>query len=220
MTAPPRIRTDSSNPFANHTIRVRVPALFDEVLERNPDYAPDVRGAIGELRDALAGNSPLPGTGVAVGIEREFAAHDRLLVVGRLRARRARARAPEQRLDALGQEALRERLGDVVVGADIEADHLVHLVVLRGEEDDREVRTLADAAQHFDAVHARHLDVEDGDVGGRLRERGQRRRAVRIGAHGIALALEQNLQGGEDILVVVDQGDGGHGAKPRFLTLP
>jgi hypothetical protein len=70
---------------------------------------------------------------------------------------------------------------------------------------------LAQTAQHFDAVHARHLDIEDGDVRRRLRKRGQRRRAVRIGAHGVALALEQDFQGGEDVLVVVDKGDGRHG---------
>jgi len=57
---PPRIRTDSSNPFAHHTIAVRVPAILSEVLERNPDYSAAVREAVGELRDALAGNAPLP----------------------------------------------------------------------------------------------------------------------------------------------------------------
>ena len=69
---------------------------------------------------------------------------------------------------------------------------------------------LTQPAQHLDAVHARHLDVEDGDIRRRFRERGQRGRAVGIGTHGVALALEQDLQGGEDVLVVVDKGECSH----------
>jgi hypothetical protein len=50
--------------------------------------------------------------------------------------------AAQQGADALDQQALRERLLDVVVGAHAQAQHLVDLVVLRGEEDDRHGRRL------------------------------------------------------------------------------
>src|SRR5574338_652097 len=101
-----------------------------------------------EFRHREAHLFALPGAGVTVGIEREFASHDRFLVAS-LPAGRAGARAPQKRLHAFAEQALGERLFDVVVGADIEADDLVHLIVLRGEEDDRQIGALAQAAQHF-----------------------------------------------------------------------
>jgi hypothetical protein len=39
---------------------VRVPAIIDGVVERNPDYSPSIRDALLRLRDALASNGPLP----------------------------------------------------------------------------------------------------------------------------------------------------------------
>jgi uncharacterized protein with ATP-grasp and redox domains len=57
---PPRIRTDGSNPFAHHTIRVRVPATVERVLAENPDYPEDIRAGLAELATALAENQPLP----------------------------------------------------------------------------------------------------------------------------------------------------------------
>jgi damage control phosphatase ARMT1-like protein len=64
MHAPPglpaRIRTDSTNPFAHHTMAVRVPAIIDTVLEQNPDYeAPVVEGLLG-LAAALRQNAAVP----------------------------------------------------------------------------------------------------------------------------------------------------------------
>lgn len=57
---PPRIRTDSSNPFAEHTLRVRVPAIVNEAVEKNPDLAPEVRAALTELARSMSENRPLP----------------------------------------------------------------------------------------------------------------------------------------------------------------
>lgn len=57
---PGRIRTDTTNPFANHTLRVRVPAIVRAVLERHPDYAPEVHAALGALAEAMEGGAPLP----------------------------------------------------------------------------------------------------------------------------------------------------------------
>lgn len=58
MTTDPRrpapIRTDGSNAFANNTMRLRLPAIFDEVIALNPDYPPDMLGRIGRLRDEVA----------------------------------------------------------------------------------------------------------------------------------------------------------------------
>jgi uncharacterized protein with ATP-grasp and redox domains len=57
---PGRIRTDDTNPFAHHTMRVRVPAIVRGVLERNEDYEPDVARAVERLAVELETNEPLP----------------------------------------------------------------------------------------------------------------------------------------------------------------
>lgn len=57
---PPRIRTDASNAFAHHTMAVRVPAILDDVLRRNPDYPRHVQERVLDLRHALASGAPFP----------------------------------------------------------------------------------------------------------------------------------------------------------------
>ena len=86
----------------------------------------------------------------------------------RLRPRR-RARAVELAAAQLGadpaeQLADRERLGDVVVGADLEPDDLVDLGVLGGQQDDRHRAAGADVATDVEAAAAGHHDVEDQQV--------------------------------------------------------
>ena len=118
--------------------------------------------------------------------------------------------APQDRLDAFDEQALRERLPDEVVGAHLETEQFVDLLVLGGQEDDRQVGLLAQAAQQFHAVHARHLDVEDGEVGRVGLEPVERRRAVGIGLDPVALGFERQGHRCEDVAVVVNQGDGRH----------
>jgi len=64
MSAPPnypgRIRTDTTNAFAHHTMRVRVPAIVRQVLDRNPDYDTTIADALGHLANDLEQNAPLP----------------------------------------------------------------------------------------------------------------------------------------------------------------
>ena len=60
MTLPPNpIRTDDSNPFAQRTIRERLPAILRETRELNPDYAPQVHDGIQRLHDDLVGDAPI-----------------------------------------------------------------------------------------------------------------------------------------------------------------
>ena len=76
-------------------------------------------------------------------------------------------RAAQQRLDPAHQLAQAERLGQVVVGAELEADDLVDLVVARRQDQDRHLGAGgADAAQHLEAVDAGQADVEDHEVRG------------------------------------------------------
>ena len=80
--------------------------------------------------------------------------------------------AAEHRLHAGDELGRRERLGDVVVGAELEAEHPVDLGVAGGEEDHRDRRGLAQAAAHLEAVDVGEADVEHdepGPVGARPR---------------------------------------------------
>ena len=57
---PVPIRTDASNPFAQHTMAVRVPALVRAVAAKNPDYPPSVLAALEGLAASLEVNAPIP----------------------------------------------------------------------------------------------------------------------------------------------------------------
>ena len=79
--------------------------------------------------------------------------------------------AAQDRLDARDELARVERLRQVVVGADLEPDDLVHVFVARGEHQDRDVRALAHALADLDPVEIREHQVEDDQVRTLARER-------------------------------------------------
>ena len=56
---PDPIRTDDSNPFAQRTIRERLPAILRETRALNPDYSPQIHDAIQRLHDDLIGDAPI-----------------------------------------------------------------------------------------------------------------------------------------------------------------
>jgi uncharacterized protein with ATP-grasp and redox domains len=60
MTNLVQVRTDQSNPFAYHTMRVRIPALIQETIDLNPDYPPQISDALKRLADDLANNAQIP----------------------------------------------------------------------------------------------------------------------------------------------------------------
>ena len=60
LLRPLPIRTDGSNAFASHTMRVRVPAILDDVLTANPDFPQQIRDSICALRDGMLANEPVP----------------------------------------------------------------------------------------------------------------------------------------------------------------
>lgn len=59
LARPEPIRTDASNRFAHHTMRVRVPAILRDVQARNPDFSPVIHGALERLHDEILGDRPL-----------------------------------------------------------------------------------------------------------------------------------------------------------------
>ena len=83
-------------------------------------------------------------------------------IVGRVRG----PRPAQQRADARAELADREGLRDVVVGAELEPDHLVELVVAGRQHDDRHGALGAQALAHLEPVEARQHDVEHDEVDG------------------------------------------------------
>src|SRR3954469_16130246 len=57
---PGRIRTAVTNPFAHHTLGVRVPAIVLGVLEQGFVAEPEVEAGIRALAAELASGAPLP----------------------------------------------------------------------------------------------------------------------------------------------------------------
>jgi uncharacterized protein with ATP-grasp and redox domains len=54
------IRTDSSNAFAHHTMKVRVPAIIREVMALNSDYSPAMLDALARLAEDMENDQPIP----------------------------------------------------------------------------------------------------------------------------------------------------------------
>jgi Damage-control phosphatase ARMT1-like domain len=53
VSRPAPIRTDASNAFAHHTMKVRVPGIIREVQALNPDYPAPVQKALDTLRETI-----------------------------------------------------------------------------------------------------------------------------------------------------------------------
>ena len=143
--------------------------------------------------------------GALARVDAQAADLDRALVVG-VGARHARA--PQRRLHARAELAHRERLGDVVVGAELEPEDLVDLLGLGGEHDDRHGLALgAQAPADLQAVHARQHHVQHDEIEDLLVEARERLAAVG-GLHDfVAVALQREGEQRLDRLLVVDEQD-------------
>ena len=60
-----------------------------------------------------------------------------------------------------------------------------------GEEDHRHVGRLAQATQRLHAIHARHLDIQDGEIWWARFEAVERGETIRVGHNPIALGLKR-----------------------------
>jgi hypothetical protein len=108
-------------------------------------------------------------------------------------------------LEYLHQQALGERLGDEIVGAHFQAKQFIDLFILRGEEDHRNIRLLAQPAQKLHAVHARHLDIENRKLRRTCQKTVKGGSTVGIGFDLVALVFQGDGNRGQDVPVVVDQ---------------
>ena len=117
------------------------------------------------------------------------------------------ARTPQHRAHARHELARRERLHDVVVGAELEPDDAVRLVAVPAQHDHRHRVVGAHLSQHVEAAHLRETEVEHDELGlivGDLVERG---RAVTGVVDRVPLTLERGADDVDEVEVVVDDED-------------
>ncbi len=98
----------------------------------------------------------------ALGIEGQAAVLQRRR--GTLDLGRSPAHPAQDRHHAGDHLARAKRLRDIIVGAELDAEDAIDLVVARGEEKDRQIALAAQAPADLDPIHPRHVDVEHDQV--------------------------------------------------------
>ena len=123
-------------------------------------------------------------------------------------------RPAQQRLDPAHQLAQPERLGQVIVGPELETDDLVHLVVPGGQHEDRHLGAgRPQPAEDLEPVHPGQADVEDDEIRCLVGRDVQPLFAGTGHGHFVAFLLEGVLDPSRDgVLVFDDQDGGGHRA--------
>ena len=165
---------------------------------------------LGRERDRLPGHAHR----ALLGVDLEIARADDIR--GGPLAREAEiVHAAQKRLDAQLKLLGDERLHEVVVGAELEADGFVHDVAARCEQDDRRAHAGgAQAAAHSIAVESGHHHVENDEVGLDIEGALVRLDAVR-GAHALIAALLDDARNQHaHPLVVVSEQDLRHASSP------
>jgi hypothetical protein len=110
-------------------------------------------------------------------------------------------------------------LGQVVLGPQLHGAHRrLHGAVGRHDDDHGLGVDLLDLGQQLQAVHARHAQVGQDDVGVRLLEQGQPGAGVVGAAHLVAVLPEQRLERRRRVDLVVDDHDPSFG--PHAFTSP
>jgi len=118
-----------------------------------------------------------------------------------------RAVPPEQRLDSRGELVVVEGLAKIVVGADAQPDHAIGRIVLRREEEDRDIRIAAELEAEANPVDRRHEDVERHEVGVEFVERLHRLTCVGDRFDLMPGVLEDGADQPSDVSIVVDDED-------------
>ena len=104
----------------------------------------------------------------------------------------------------------RERLGDVVVGAELQTQHAVDLVVAGGEKHDRDVGLGPDGAADIESVEiAGKSDVEEDELGAAFGDHLERPLTGRRLVGAVAVAPEVQLDEVGDVRIVLDDDDDG-----------
>ncbi len=162
-----------------------------------------------ELADRQRDFGPAPMRGPGFGIEPQLAFGDH---AAHLWLSLTRGGAAQDRVGAGDHFARGKRLGDVVIGAKLDPQHPVELVVAAGEEQHRQIAARAQAAAHLQPVHPRHVDIEHHQIGSLPRDRAQCLFSVARFLDREAGLVEGKGQQGSNMGVVIDQKNAaGHG---------
>ena len=111
----------------------------------------------------------------------------------------------EQSANARNKLARRERLDQIVVGSELEADNTVFDLALGGKHDNRHIRGVANGAANALTGNLREHEVEHDQVELMLLELLDSRLAVAHAHNPIALALEIGSDSVTDCLLILDQ---------------
>ena len=122
----------------------------------------------------------------------------------------AASRTTEHAAHPRRELARRERLGHVVVRAELEADDPVGLLAAGGEHDHGELGARADPAAQLEPVRPRQHHVEHDQVGSSRLDERARIVAVACLERRVPLALEVAHDDLADDRLVVDDENGGH----------
>ena len=105
------------------------------------------------------------------------------------------------------QLAQRKGLGDVVVGAQLQPDHLVDLTFLCRQHDDRDIALLAEDATNLEAVQLGEHEVQQDQVRARAAGLGHAVGAVLGDGHRVSLFLEVEAERISNGGVILDDKD-------------
>src|SRR5690606_33640345 len=146
-----------------------------------------------ELRDRQRDRLTFPGAGVALLVHRQVTSFQR---AGRFVARFCREvagpSASQNSTNTLYEQPLRKRLPHEIVGPHLQAEEFIDLVVFRRQEDNGYIALLAKSSQQFHAVHARHLDIEDGQRWRTSAQPFQRGCTVSVSLNSVTLGLKRD----------------------------
>ncbi len=123
---------------------------------------------------------------------------------------RRRGRAPKHRAYPRRQLPWRERLRDVVVGAELEPDDTVGLLAAGGQQDHGQIGVRPDPATEREPVDPRQHHVEDDEAWPLPLENRACRFAVGCGQRSEPVPLQVAHNDVQDDRVVVDDKNGGH----------
>jgi hypothetical protein len=123
--------------------------------------------------------------------------------------------------DAGHQLTWAERLDDVVVCAEVEADHLVGVAAARREQHDRDVARLAEPPTDLEPVESGQHHVEEDEVESLRASRRERLHSVFGNDHPMPVARHVQAQQVANPGIVIDDEHGGHGRRAyhRPVTL-
>src|SRR5215831_2008230 len=126
----------------------------------------------------------------------------------------------EDSLDTGQQLADGERLGNIIVGTELQADNLVHFLTARRQHNHWHRRALGlKLLAHVQPTHFGHHHVENHEVGRVVKRASQALGSVARGEHFVAFVLEVVAQTSNHVRLVFDNKDSGHNFRTPIAKL-